>query len=295
MVRVAARTGYAVINALVGRNHGQMGTVRGVMRHHTGTGVNYKRLDDYPTLKVVQVGRPDLGGPLCTWGIGRSGAIYVVNDQIAWHAGAGIWRGVTDGNGHFWAIEAESDGTYWTPALTDSYHRLVASALYELGLGFEWAPRHAGYARPVGRKTDTAGMDEALFEQRVTAMLADPRTINRNYKPAGSAPAQPVEDDVSAKDVWAEPIEVPKAQQADYHQKVYTAEQMLLGANYWAQRAAKQTAGLQAALVTVTRLLADGNTVQPDELEAALDRALAPVLAALPEPGTTDPATTAGA
>jgi hypothetical protein len=191
IVRIAARTGYPVKDARAGRDHGRMGTVRGVMRHHTGTGVNYRRLDDYPTLRVVQFGRPDLGGPLTTWGLGRSGCIYCVNDQVAWHAGAGYWRGTTDGNGHFWAIEAESDGTFWTPELIDCYPRLVASALHEIGAGWEAAPRHADYALPKGRKTDAAGMDEVAFEREVRAMLADPRTINRNYRPATAVPALP--------------------------------------------------------------------------------------------------------
>jgi hypothetical protein len=178
--RIAVRTGYPVKAAWADRTHGVMGTVTGVVRHHTGTGINYARLDDYPTLRVVRQGRPDLPGPLCTWGIGRSGTIYLINAGVAWHAGGGYWRGVSDANGHMWGIEAESDGSYWTAAETDAYHRLVASALYELGRGWEWAPRHAQWALPKGRKTDTGGMDEALFERRVRQMLASPTSINRN-------------------------------------------------------------------------------------------------------------------
>lgn len=223
--RIATRTGYPVTSAWAVRNHGTMGTVAGVVRHHTGTGINYARLDDYPTLRVVREGRSDLPGPLCTWGIGRSGRIYLVNDQVAWHAGNGWWQGVTDANGHMWGIEAESDGTYWTAAETDAYHRLVASALYELGRGWEWAPRHAQWALPHGRKTDSAGMDEALFERRVRAMLANPASINRNG--GGKTPAAPTgpttqEDDVSAQDVWSHPIPNPASK------LVMTAEARLL-------------------------------------------------------------------
>lgn len=187
--RIAVRTGYPVVAAWSQRSHGSMGTVLGVVRHHTGTRVNHASTDDYPTLRVVRDGRADLLGPLCTWGIGRSGTVYLISPGVGWHAGGGRWRGTTDANGHFWGIEAESDGKFWTPAETDCYHRLVASALHELGRGWEWAPRHADWATPAGRKSDAGGMDEALFERRVRAMLANPSSINRNAIPAAPVAA----------------------------------------------------------------------------------------------------------
>jgi hypothetical protein len=178
---IAGRTGYPVRAAWVTRGHGTMGTVVGVMRHHTGTPLRAGQ-DNYPTLRVIREGRSDLPGPLANYGLGRDGTIYLITEQVAWHAGGGSWGGITDGNGHFLGVEAESDGQArtWTAAQKDCYPRLVAAVLGYLGRDASWAPRHAQYARPSGRKTDTAGLDEGAFSGAVTAYLRRPSTINRN-------------------------------------------------------------------------------------------------------------------
>jgi hypothetical protein len=200
LIDIASRTGYPVRAAWVSRGHGTMGTVVGVMRHHTGTPLRAGQ-DNYPTLRIIREGRSDLPGPLANYGLGRDGTVYLITEQVAWHAGAGSWGGVTDGNGHFLGIEAESDGqaATWTDAQKDAYPRLVAAALDFLGRDASGAPRHAQYARPAGRKSDTAGLDEVAFIGAVSAYLRTPTTLSRNsggrvsVKPGTPAPAE--EDD----------------------------------------------------------------------------------------------------
>lgn len=192
---IAVRTGYPTRAAWVA-GHGTMGTVLGPMLHHTGT--PQSAAGDYPSLRVVTQGRTDLRGPLCNFGLGRSGTIYLVTEGIAWHAGVGAYRGVTDGNGHFLGIEAEHPGLasqLWPLAQADAYRRLVASILLFLGRTTDWDIRHALWALPPGRKVDhvqTTNLPSmADFDARVRLMLARPETINRNWRPAAPpAPAQ---------------------------------------------------------------------------------------------------------
>jgi hypothetical protein len=196
LTRIAVRTGYPVRAAWV-PGHGTMGTVVGTVMHHTATART--AAGDYPSLTVVTKGRSDLPGPLCNFGLGRSGTIYLVTEGIAYHAGVGAWKGITDGNGHFLGIEAEHSGLAseaWPAAESDAYRRLVASILYELKRDTNWDIRHATWALPSGRKTDfieqpslTGVGSMAQFDGAVKAMLANPATINKNYnKPAPPPP-----------------------------------------------------------------------------------------------------------
>lgn len=169
--KVAVRTGYPVIEAWSGHNQGAMGTIYGPMLHHTGTSASTP--GDYPTLRIVRDGRPGLENSLCMYGLGKSGTIYLINDKISWHAGAGSWNGVTDGNGHFAGIEAEGPGT-WSAAQLDSYQKLVASILIEAGRDINWMPTHAQFALPKGRKTDPTGIDMNAFKAKVQQYLANP-------------------------------------------------------------------------------------------------------------------------
>lgn len=190
IAKVAERTGYPVHAAWV-KGHGTMGEIMGCILHHTATPNSYMPNADIPTLKVLREGRSDLAGPLCNFGLARSGAIWLITDGLGWHAGPGEYRGVTLGATHFLGIEAENGGRGattdpWPPAQLDSYQRLVASILYEKGdKDTTWDIRHARWAKPVGRKTDTAGFDMTAFDQKVQAMLDDPRTINRNNTDPG--------------------------------------------------------------------------------------------------------------
>jgi hypothetical protein len=114
------------------------------------------------------------------YGLGRSGTIYCVSEKISWHAGVGSWNGVTDGNGHFAGIEAESsgDGTDWTSAQIDAYEKLVASILLEANRGTDWMPEHKQFALPAGRKVDPAGIDLNDFKSNVQKYLDNPALLD---------------------------------------------------------------------------------------------------------------------
>ena len=79
------------------RGHGDMGTVRGVMCHHTAGPKN----GIMPSLGIVTNGRPELAGPLAQLCLGRDGTYFVVAAGLASHAGAGSWQGITSGNSSF--------------------------------------------------------------------------------------------------------------------------------------------------------------------------------------------------
>jgi hypothetical protein len=181
MTTIAERTGYPVRAAWV-PGHGPMGRVEGVILHHTATPATAK--GDYPSLGVVTKGTGKLAGPLCNFGLGRSGTVYLVTDGRAFHAGKGQWKGFTAGNSRFLGIEAEHpgvDGVPWPAAQFDAYCRLVASILHAIGKNTDWDIRHSLWARPKGRKIDTKGFEMKDLDARVRTMLARPETINRNH------------------------------------------------------------------------------------------------------------------
>ena len=164
------------------RGHGDVGTIKGVMCHHTAG----PRTGIMPSLGIVTDGRSDLPGPLAQLCLGRDGTFFVVAAGRAYHAGAGNWQGVTSGNTSFIGIEAENTGQTngpdadpWPAVQVDAYHRGVAAILKKIGAGANMCCGHKEYALPAGRKIDpTLDMNE--FRQRVSALMsgtADPATL----------------------------------------------------------------------------------------------------------------------
>ncbi|MDQ0320358.1 hypothetical protein QO002_002496 [Pararhizobium capsulatum DSM 1112] len=103
-LKVAETDGWA------NRGRAEMGRVRGVMCHHTGS----SGLGNMPTLGMLKTGRGGqnpLPGPLSQLGLGRDGTYYIVAAGRANHAGGGNWRTLTTGNSSFIGIEAENGGT----------------------------------------------------------------------------------------------------------------------------------------------------------------------------------------
>ena len=161
----------ALVDGWESRGHGDMGTVEGVICHHTAGG----RVGNMPSLKVVRDGRPDLPGPLAQLGLGRDGTYYIIAAGRCNHAGPGAWRGLTKGNTSFIGIEAENTGLSndfpWPDIQVDAYQRGVAAILKHLGKTAECCAAHREWALPKGRKTDpTLNMD--AFRAMVASMMS---------------------------------------------------------------------------------------------------------------------------
>lgn len=154
------------------RGRGNMGTVRGVLCHHTAGGPR----GNAPSLGLVTNGRKDLPGPLSQLVLGRDGTWYVVAAGRCNHAGAGQWQGVTAGNSSFIGVEAENMGTGadpWPEVQVASYARGVAAILSHIGAGAIMCAGHKEYALPRGRKIDPS-FDMAAFRQRVALYMGKP-------------------------------------------------------------------------------------------------------------------------
>lgn len=151
---------------------GEMGTVRGVICHHTA---NPRRDLNMPSLNVLRDGRSDLPGPLAQLGLGRDGTYYVIAAGRCNHAGSGLWNGVSRGNAHFIGIEAENTGRAddfpWPPVQLDAYQRGVAAILRHLQLDAGCCAGHKEYALPLGRKPDPS-LDMPSFRAAVACILS---------------------------------------------------------------------------------------------------------------------------
>jgi len=155
------------------RGRAEMGTVRGVICHHTAGA----RTGNMPSLGVVTNGRPDLSGPLAQLCLGRDGTFFVVAAGRANHAGAGNWQGIATGNTSFIGIEAENTGQItgpnaeaWPAVQLDAYRRGVAAILTRARADAIMCCGHKEYALPVGRKNDpTFDMDD--FRHKVAAIM----------------------------------------------------------------------------------------------------------------------------
>jgi peptidoglycan hydrolase-like protein with peptidoglycan-binding domain len=161
------------------RGRGDVGTIRGVMCHHTAGPIT----GNMPSLETLTSGRDDLPGPLCQLGLGRDGTFFVIAAGRANHAGVGNWQGFSSGNSSFIGIEAENTGQStgpladsWPPIQLDAYRRACAAILARIRAGAIMCCGHKEYALPIGRKPDP-GFDMGEFRNQVAAVMA------------GSAPA----------------------------------------------------------------------------------------------------------
>lgn len=150
------------------RGRREMGTVEGVICHHTAT----NKPGNMPTLQMLVDGRSDLAGPLCQLGLGRDGTFYIVAAGLANHAGKGSWEGFTDtGNTHFIGIEAENSGLPgdpWPIVQMDAYQRGVAAILTFIGAKSNMCCGHKEYAPR--RKTDPS-FDMPTFRSAVQTFM----------------------------------------------------------------------------------------------------------------------------
>lgn len=151
-----------------GRGHGQMAGVNTIVCHHTATSA--KAAGNYPSLRIVRDGRPDLPGPLSQLGLGRDGTVYVIAAGVAYHAGATFYP--RQDNWHALGIEAEHDGVSpWPEVQHSAYVRLVAALAEHYGIPLSNVQGHKEIAYPKGRKIDPT-FDMNDFRRRVRAVNA---------------------------------------------------------------------------------------------------------------------------
>lgn len=160
----------ALVKGWEDRGVSEMGTVMGVLCHHTAG----PKLGNMPSLNTLVNGRKDLHGPLAQLGLGRDGTFYVIAAGKCNHAGVGIWKGISNGNTHFIGIEAENTGQMddfpWPDVQLDAYYRGVAAILKHIGKDASFCAGHKEYALPKGRKPDPdVNMDD--FRKKVTDLL----------------------------------------------------------------------------------------------------------------------------
>lgn len=165
------------------RGRAEMGTVKGVLLHHTAGAAE----GDAPSLNLIVKGRKDLPGPLSQLVLGRSGTFYIVAAGRCNHAGAGSWHGVTNGNSELIGIEAENMGTGkdpWPIAQISAYEEGIAAILKHIRANSVMAAGHKEYATPRGRKIDPA-FDMVTFRDNVGHIMAgDPLAASNMPAPA---------------------------------------------------------------------------------------------------------------
>lgn len=157
----------------VGHNHGALSSVECIVIHHTGglpTG-------EYPSYGTVRNGRPDLGGPLAQLGVGRSGAVYVFSNGVAWHAGDTLLPWMN--NFHAIGIEVESvgTGTVWPAVQVNAAAKATAALCRRYGVPVSHVLGHKEVCYPPGRKVDPIGIpgDMPAFRTLVQKYITNPQ------------------------------------------------------------------------------------------------------------------------
>ncbi len=152
----------------------EMGTVEGVLCHHTATGTKTGNMPTLQTLIHGRGGDNPLPGPLAQLGLGRDGTFYIVAAGRCNHAGPGVWKGITSGNSHFIGIEAENMGIAskepWPEVQLNAYQRGVAAILKHIGKREDYCVGHKEYRLPKGFKDDP-NFDMDKFRAAVALIL----------------------------------------------------------------------------------------------------------------------------
>lgn len=136
----------------LGRSHGEIGPIRGILNHHTaGGGIN-----DWLT---VRDGRADLAGPLANMTQERDGGVRLLAAGQCWHAGTGSHPliGTNNGNIRMIGIEGVSPGIgldAWTPEQIETLPLLNAALCRWYKLPAAACLFHLEWATPTGRKID---------------------------------------------------------------------------------------------------------------------------------------------
>lgn len=152
--RAVKRAGvkYKKVSGWASRGHGSMGSIRGVVAHHTAG----PKSGNSPSLNVVAYGRPGLSGPLAQLFLARDGTVYLVAAGVSYHAGRVNNSNFT--NSHALGIEAENTGlsndSPWPAHQVDAYAKLCKALCDEFGLSTSRVRGHKEVCSPRGRKID---------------------------------------------------------------------------------------------------------------------------------------------
>lgn len=166
----AADLKVALVHTWESRGRGDVGTIFGVICHHTVGPKN----GNMPSLSTLINGRSNLPGPLAQLGLGRDGTYYVIAAGRCNHAGIGSWQGITTGNTNFIGIEGENTGSpddAWPEVQMDAYRRGVAAILKHIGRRAEFCAGHKEFALPKDRKVDPL-FDMDAFRSSVAAIIS---------------------------------------------------------------------------------------------------------------------------
>jgi hypothetical protein len=210
-VRVVEHDGWRTHN----RNaKGPWGPVHGVMIHHTVTSGTDR------SVELCFEGRSDLPGPLCHGVIAKDGAVHLVGNGRANHAGLGdpdVLRAViaetalpadneasTDGNRHFYGFECVNLGDGrdpWPEEQVEAIAQAAAALCRAHGwdersvIGHaEWQPGKIDPFGPIGSKSGPS-LTMTVIRARVAELLADDAAAPVPAKPVPMpAPQAPVVD-----------------------------------------------------------------------------------------------------
>ena len=161
------------------RGHGDMGSLAGVICHHTGSNGS--------TWQSIAYGRSDLAGPLSQIHLRRDGVVELVAVGVSWHAGTGYAPqiGRHNANGRCIGVEAQNDGTSGWPAVQyDAYVRICSAFCRQIQVPAaghvlshkEW---DEGDPPTAEGKWDPGGINMMTFRRDVQARI--------DSRPAGGA------------------------------------------------------------------------------------------------------------
>lgn len=159
--------------------HGDFEDIWGVIIHHTGNARE--------TAQSIQVGRPDLDGPLSNLHIAPDGVVTIVAQGVCWHAGEGSYIGLPTDNANFHTIGIECawpsntlirPETEWLERWPDaqiiSMRDSVAGILKKLGVGANRVIGHKEWAGRAQGKWDPGNINMDWFRGEVAkAMRGD--------------------------------------------------------------------------------------------------------------------------
>jgi peptidoglycan hydrolase-like protein with peptidoglycan-binding domain len=152
----------------------EMGTVEGVLCHHTATTHLKGNMPSLNTLIHGRTGTDPLPGPLAQLGLGRDGTFYIISAGRCNHAGPGLWKGIQSGNSHFIGIEAENTGNntneQWPTVQIEAYQRGVAAILNYVRQSADYCAGHKEYRTPAGTKHDP-NFDMGDFRKKVATFM----------------------------------------------------------------------------------------------------------------------------